>query len=171
VIEITAAGFRVLDADGIELGSQIIGDDAAPAVAALTEAIGAEPEVITETLDTGCVAGTYYLWDDAITLFAFDPPRRDDLTQTELTVRSADVGSLAIRTDAGFAVGDDGRAYAAGLPADQVSEQTGSFVWEKSGEIDNGGAMIAYGGVAFTDFDSGVVTSLLTPGTALSGYC
>jgi hypothetical protein len=173
LLEITAEGFRVLDAEGAELAAHVIGDDPAPAVAVLTEAIGGAPTVTTYTLDTGCVGGTSYDWGEAISLFAYDPPRREDFPQTELWVRAAQAGSLSVQTDAGFGIGDDGRAVAAGLPADQVNiTQNGAFVWDKTGDVDSGGgAPLAFGGAAFTDLDSGVITDLITPGTILSGYC
>ena len=169
VVEITADGFRVLDAAGTELDEIALGDDYQPVVAALSDAIGAEPVVSEWTLEDSCKAGTYYTWDDKVWVFFYEDQRLPPFPRTELTVIAQTEGQVAFRADAGFAVGSDAAPLTAGLPADQVSTENGAFVWDKLADVvDGGGETRAFGAAAIVQ--DGAVSALMPKATILSGY-
>lgn len=171
VIQISATDVSVLDAEGDVIGTHDFLGDAPGMVDLLENAIGEAPEVVAPS-DDSCSTDTHYTWGDGFEFWISETAEAPAAPFTPLHVASKvdAIGSVQIVTSTGFRVGDDATEVIAGLPADQVNDAI-QIIWERTGTVDGPDGPAPFGGYAFVDYDTKVVTSISAPGTFGSGYC
>jgi len=107
-IAITAAGFTLRDDDGAEF-HHAWADAAEPAVAALTETFGVEPELSTESGDSHFYAYTVYSWDGFhfydVLLGPGNRPRDQVDTPTRVSFTADEVDGVEVVAEFGLEIG------------------------------------------------------------------
>jgi hypothetical protein len=181
---ISGSGLSTQNVAGDTLGSVKFTDGEASLAAFITMASGLEPEV--SYIDFFCtVPYTMYSWDvsngsnGAVSLHVSTEPN-PPLLDTFVLSGSSSVNGVAIRTSAGFGIGDDISAIPATLPAEQTvglhdnisvggSPDPTSFVFDPVGEVDVNGVSRSYGGAVLAE--AGVAQLIFSPRTTMSTSC
>ncbi len=108
-VELTGAGFSITTATGEEGFTHGWGDDAAPAIAALTEAFGAAPAEGFQNGDAQHYAYTLYEWDGFtfadVSLGEGNKPREQVPDPTWAAATANTVGDVAVQAEFGLAIG------------------------------------------------------------------
>ena len=173
-ISIGATGVHTLDEAGQVIDSAVFADGPDALVAFLTEATGTAPadERDGDSDEGSCgPPSTISRWGDALQVTTRDteiPP----LYNSTVTVRAAETDSgIRLESSTGFAVGDDGAAVLATLPAEQYiheyNDLSGPLLFEISGASDDGKS---YGGAALVSPD-GLISAITAPASLSAFYC
>lgn len=157
------------NAAGDLLRSQPYSAGSAAMIAFLTDALGAAPRSNTVANPECIKPSSEQYWgatNDGVAVRIPAEPA-PPLFDWVVEVRGRSVGKVAIRSSAGFAIGDDTTAVVAGLPAaqtvglhDPVAESSGDtsqFVFDLAKTIPLSGKSIAYGGAALSDGDKAAI--------------
>ena len=166
---VSGSGVTTNNAAGDLLHSQPYSAGSAAMIAFLTDALGAAPKS-TAVANQECIKpSSEQYWgamnDGVAVRIPADPA--PPLFDWVVEVRGQSVGPVAIRSSAGFAIGDDTTAIVAGLPAAQTvglhdpfpesSGDTSQFVFDLVETIPMSGKSIAYGGAALSDGDKAAI--------------
>jgi len=172
-VSIGATGVDTLDDAGQVIDSAVYADGPDALIAFLTDAIGSEPvaERDGDSEDSCAAPSTILRWGDEVSVTKRDvesPP----LYNSAVTVRAGETDTgIRLESSTGFAVGDDGAAILATLPADQYineyNDSTGPLLFEVSGTDDAGKA---YGAAALVGTD-GLVSAITAPASLSAFYC
>ncbi|RLK52274.1 hypothetical protein [Microbacterium telephonicum] len=108
-VALASDGFSILTADGEEGFTHAWGDEAAPAIAALTDAFGAAPTEGFQNGDAQHYAYTLYEWAGFtfadVSLGAGNKPRTEVPDPTWVAYTENTVGDVAIHPEFGLAIG------------------------------------------------------------------
>ncbi|MGZ0066826.1 hypothetical protein [Microbacterium arborescens] len=170
-VVMAATGFTILADDGSALLEFRWRDEVGPAVAALTEAFGAEPELGVQTGDGNHFPDyTIYDWR-GFTLYDMvevpgDKPRNEYGIPTRAAITANEVGGVALAPEFGLAIGMDVDAARAAGPDDESEFRDGglrfSFEIERTGRWPEAGSTedLTYSVFADSDPDATHVTAI-----------
>jgi hypothetical protein len=151
------------NAAGDPLRSQPYSAGSASMIRFLTDALGAAPQKIASANPECVKPSSEQYWGALNAGVAVRIPANPapPLFDWVVEVRGSSVGSVAVRSSAGFAIGDDTTTLVASLPATQTvglhdpvpgsSGNTSQFVFDLATSIPGSGKSIAYGGAALSD--------------------
>jgi hypothetical protein len=176
VASLVVSGSAVVtrNAGGDLVKSQPYSAGSASMITFLTDALGSAPQLMPVANPECVQPSTEQYWgtmnEGVAVRIPVDPspPSFDWVVE----VRGSDVGSVAVRSSAGFAIGDDTANFVTGLPAAQTvglhdpypesSGDTSQFVFDLAKTITVNGNSVAYGGAALSDGDKAAI--IVAPG-------
>lgn len=165
-IVIDASGFVIEDSEGVPSQPILFASSPEEAIAAISDALGSDPEIVTEGEQTCFGEYTAARWGEGFTLTHGEnlPLPADALFAVEATV--AEVDGIRIEAPGGFAVGDQSLDLAASVPdapLEELGTTGGVIVYYDvvTGTPDGGDEF--YGAYSLDLEGAGAITNLEAP--------